>query len=98
MNRGALELTSDVALIVRRRNPLNPSARLTWFCGMFSRGTYGAVRAFTDAKFRARNEQWLLNALDPENFWLLGQVSVFASENTITLDLSRASNRLRMSS
>ena len=96
--RGAPQLSDDVALIVRGRNPLNPGAKLTWFSGMFSRGTYGAVRAFTDATFRGRNEQWLIGAVDPEDFWLLFRVSVFAGETTITPDLSRASRRLRMSS
>jgi transcriptional regulator with XRE-family HTH domain len=95
--RGAPQLTADPALVVRTRNPLNPSAKLTMFSGMFSRGTYGAVRAFTDAKFRTRNEQWLTGALDVEDFWILIRVSVFA-DNTITADLSRAANRLRMSS
>lgn len=93
--RGVPQLTADVALILRTPNPLNPSARLTLCGGMFSRGTYGAVRAFTDPTFRSRNEQWLAGALDPEDFWLLAQVSVFA-DNTITPDLSRARNRLRM--
>jgi transcriptional regulator with XRE-family HTH domain len=94
---GAPQLTSDVALIVRTRNPLNPNAKLMWFSGMFSRGTYGAVRAFTDAKFRARNEQWLAKALNFDDFWMLLQISVFAADKTITPDLSRAANRLRMS-
>jgi transcriptional regulator with XRE-family HTH domain len=95
--RGAPQLTADVAYILRTRNPFNPSAKLTMFSGIFSRGTYGAVRAFTDATFRARNEQWLASALDPEDFWILFKVAIVA-DNTITPDLSRASNRLRMSS
>jgi hypothetical protein len=95
--RGAPQLTADVAYIVRARNPFNPSAKLTMFSGIFSRGTYGAIRAFTDATFRARNEQWLSNTLDPEDFWVLFQVDVVI-DNTITPDLSRASRRLRMSS
>jgi transcriptional regulator with XRE-family HTH domain len=97
---GAPQLNADIALIVRKSNPLNVTAKVTILSGMFSRGTYGAVRAFTDEKFRARNEQWLANAndLDPDNFWLLIQVSVFAGENTITPDLGRASQRLRISS
>ena len=95
--RGAPQLTADVAYILRARNPLNPAARLTMMAGIFSRGTYGAVRAFTDATFRVRNEQWLTGTLDPENFWILFQVAVFA-DSTITPDLNRAANRLRMSS
>jgi transcriptional regulator with XRE-family HTH domain len=95
--RGVPQLSADLAFIVRSRSPLNPDARLTMLSGIFSRGTYGAVRAFTDATFRARNEQWLAGALDPEDFWILFQVAVIA-EKTIPPDLSRASNRLRMSS
>jgi len=96
--RGAPLLTADVALLVRTRNPLNPSARLTILSGIFSRGTYGAVQAFVDPRFRTRNEQWLAATLDPEDFWLLLQVPVFAGRDTITPDLGRPANRLRMSS
>jgi transcriptional regulator with XRE-family HTH domain len=96
--RAAPVLQADLALIVRKPNPLNPSAKVTILSGLFSRGTYGAVRAFTDATFRARNEQWLFSTLNPDDFWLLVQVQVFAGENTITPDLGRASHRLRMSS
>ena len=95
--RGAPQLTADVGYVVRARNPLNPNATLTMFSGIFSRGTYGAVRAFTDATFRARNEQWVADALDPDDFWVLFRVSIIA-DNTITPDLSRASIRLRSSS
>ena len=91
------QLTADVAYIVRARNPLNPMATLTMFSGIFSRGTYGAVRTFTDATFRARNEQWLTGALDPDDFWIMFRVAIFA-DNTITPDLNRAASRLRMSS
>jgi transcriptional regulator with XRE-family HTH domain len=89
------QLASDVALIVRRPNPLNPAAKITILSGVFSRGTYGAVRTFTDVRFRSRNEQWLSKAIDPEDFWVLVQVPVFAGE-TVTPDLGRASQRLRV--
>jgi transcriptional regulator with XRE-family HTH domain len=95
---GVPQLNADLALIVRKSNPLNLAAKVTILSGLFSRGTYGAVRAFTDEKFRTRNEQWLSNSLDPDDFWLLVQVSVFAGENTITPDLGTPSQRLRMSS
>jgi transcriptional regulator with XRE-family HTH domain len=95
---GAPQLDADLALIVRKSNPLNLTAKVTILAGMFSRGTYGAVRAFTDEKFRARNEQWLMNALKPDDFWLLVQVLVFSGENTTTPDISRAAQRLRTSS
>jgi hypothetical protein len=94
--RGAPQLTSDVALVVRAPNPANPNATLTLIGGIFSRGTYAAVRAFTDAQFRARNEQWLHAALDPKNFWILVQITILA-DNTMTPDLTRPAIRLRSS-
>jgi|tagenome__1003787_1003787.scaffolds.fasta_scaffold20905108_2 transcriptional regulator with XRE-family HTH domain len=93
--RDAPQLRSDVALIVRKPNWLNPSATVTIMSGMFSRGTYGAVRAFTDAKFRSRNERWLESNLDQDDFWMLVQIPVIAGENTVTPDLDRASLILR---
>lgn len=93
---GAPQLTSDVALIQRTPNPFNPGTTATRFGGMFSRGTYGAVRAFTDARFRTRNEQWLESMLDPEDFWVLLRVPVIAG-TTMTPDLGHAETRLRTS-
>jgi transcriptional regulator with XRE-family HTH domain len=93
--RGAPQLRSDVALIVRKPNWLNPSATVTIMSGMFSRGTYGAVRSFTDAKFRSRNERWLDSNLEQDDFWMLVQIPVIAGENTVTPDLDRASLILR---
>lgn len=95
-HRGVPQLISDVAIIQRTRNPFNPGASATRFGGMFSRGTYGSVRAFTDARFRSRNEQWLDNNLDPEDFWLLLRVPVIAG-TTMTPDLGRSSTRIRTS-
>jgi transcriptional regulator with XRE-family HTH domain len=94
---GAPQLNVDLALIVRKSNPLNQGAKVTLLSGIFSRGTYGAVRTFTDERFRTRNEQWLANSLNTDDFWVLVQVPVFAGENTTTPDLSRASQRLRTS-
>jgi transcriptional regulator with XRE-family HTH domain len=94
--RGAPQIVSDVARVVRVPNPINPSATLTLMAGIFSRGTYGAVRAFTDALYRARNEQWLHSTVDPKNFWLLFQVPVFA-DSTMTPDLTLPRTRLRSS-
>lgn len=87
--RGAPQLKSDLALVVRKPNWLNPAATVTIMSGMFSRGTYGAVRAFTDAKFRSRNERWLASNLDQDDFWLLVQIPVIAGENTVAPDLER---------
>ncbi|MBT0767822.1 helix-turn-helix transcriptional regulator [Kineosporia sp. J2-2] len=94
--RATPQLTSDIAVVQRGPNPFNPGVGVTWFGGMFSRGTYGAVRAFTDPRFRLRNMQWLESNLDPEDFWMLLRVPVVAG-TTLTPDLARASTRLRTS-
>jgi len=102
--KGYPQLEYDVALLARQPNELNLSATLTICTGIFSRGTYGAVRALTDANLRARNEQYLYERFrDPESrsglrrFWMLIQVPVFQGD-TITPDLNRPFHRLRQSS
>jgi hypothetical protein len=93
-------LEYDVAFLLRAPNPLNLSGTLTVCTGIFSRGTYGAVRALTDASLRARNERYLSSHLDMSNFWMLMHVPVFpglAGAQTITPDLARPFHRLRMS-
>jgi transcriptional regulator with XRE-family HTH domain len=97
LREGVPVLESDVALIVRKANPLNPAATVTVCSGLFSRGTYGSVRAFTDARFRARNEQYLAENLDPDDFWMLVSVPIFAGERTVTPDLAQARLRLQTS-
>ena len=93
---GAPQLEYDTALIVRKPNPINLSARITICTGIFSRGTYGAVRTCTDATLRARNEQYLLNNFDIDDFWLLLHVPVVEGQ-TATPDLERDFLRLRHS-
>lgn len=95
---GVPQLDYDVALIARKTNPLNVSARITLCVGGFSRGTYGAVRAFTDARLRTRNERYVRDHFREENdFWMLFHVPVVGGR-TITPDLERAFHRLRLSS
>lgn len=60
---GRQELLEDVALFYRGRNPYNRKRTVTIFNGMYGRGTQGAVRALTDARFRDRNEEHLLERL-----------------------------------
>lgn len=92
------QLDYDVALIARKANPLNVSARITLCVGGFSRGTYGAVRTFTDARLRARNERYVHeHVADQDDFWMLFLVPVVGGR-TITPDLVRAYHRLRFSS
>ena len=52
-------LREDVALFARAVNPFNQERTVTVCNGMYSRGTYGAVRTLTDAKFRNRNADYL---------------------------------------
>lgn len=98
---GYPQLEYDVAVIARMPNELNLSATLTICSGVFSRGTYGAVRAFTDANLRTRNEQWLYSHCDPNDFWMFLQVPVFPGADgaeTVTPDLERPFHRLRVAS
>jgi transcriptional regulator with XRE-family HTH domain len=100
LDDGQPRLEYDVALLGRFANPLNLSATVTICSGIFSRGTYGAVRALTDATLRSRNERYLSGHLDLQNFWLLLHVPVFpgpAGALTLTPDLTRPFHRLRSS-
>lgn len=95
---GFPQLDYDVALVARKTNPLNVSARITLCVGGFSRGTYGAVRTFADARLRARNERYVRDHVPNDNdFWMLFYVPVVGGR-TITPDLERAYHRLRFSS
>jgi hypothetical protein len=99
LRNGAPVLEYDIAAIARRPNPYNGGASVTLCSGIFSRGTYAAVRAFTDEKLRQRNEEYLYTKLDPKDFWILIQVPVFMSgTRTTTPDIDRAFTRLRTSS
>jgi transcriptional regulator with XRE-family HTH domain len=91
-------LEHDVALIVRAPNPLNTSASITLCMGIFSRGTYAAVRAWTDPQLAARNEQFLADHFaDPGDFWMLVRVPVIGGTRTITPDFRGPSTLLRSS-
>ncbi len=56
---GHSELLEDVALFVRAVNPFNNQRTVSICTGMYGRGTYGVVRALTDANFRDRNAAYL---------------------------------------
>jgi hypothetical protein len=101
VQHGQPVLEYDVALLGRFPNPLNLGATVTVCTGIFSRGTYGAVRAFTDSHLRARNEKYLDEHLDLTNFWMLLHVPVLTTPTgaqTVTPDLTRPFHRLRTSS
>ena len=52
-------LREDVALFARAVSPFNRMRTVTICNGMYGRGTYGVVRALTDARFRDRNAAYL---------------------------------------
>src|SRR5439155_8253552 len=56
---GRKMLVEDVAHFFRAPNPFNRKRTVTICNGMFSRGTYGAVRALTDSRFRDRNAEYI---------------------------------------
>ena len=54
-SHGRKILREDVALFARAVSPFNRKRFVTICNGMYGRGTYGAVRALTDERFRDRN-------------------------------------------
>jgi transcriptional regulator with XRE-family HTH domain len=100
LDHGQPVLEYDVALLLRAPNPLNLTATVSICTGVFSRGTYGAVRALTDANLRTINEKYLSEHLDLTDFWMLMHVPVFSGPTgaqTLTPDLTRPFHRLRTS-
>lgn len=87
---GSVTLREDVALFYRDRNPYNRRRTVTLCSGSFTRGTYGAVRALTDAKFRDRNEEYL------NRMSLCGIITrvPIAGGETVTPDWTEPRNRL----
>jgi transcriptional regulator with XRE-family HTH domain len=89
-----LELWEDVALLYRGPNPINAKRTLSICNGIFGRGTYGAVRALTDARFRNRNDQYLEERFGANDAWLiLARVPVMG-DRTLTPDLTQPITRL----
>lgn len=79
-------LHEDVALFACAVNPYNRKRRITICNGMYSRGTYGAVRALTDERFRDRNAEYLQARFgDSESYCILTRVPV-VNGATITPD------------
>jgi len=77
------DLLEDVALFARAVNPYNRERTVTICSGMYGRGTYGAVRALTDARLRARNAGYLRDRFgDSDTYCVLTRVRV---ENKVTV-------------
>jgi transcriptional regulator with XRE-family HTH domain len=91
---GDPQLLWDVALFYRGPNPYNALRTVTMCNGMYSRGTYGAVRALTDARFRDRNEAYVTKRFgDSRAFGVVSKVSIYANR-TITPDWNVRGQRL----
>jgi transcriptional regulator with XRE-family HTH domain len=87
-------LVHDVAHLSRTRNPFNQRRTLTICNGTFGHGTYGAVRALTDAKFRNRNEGYLRQRFGTvETFGLLTRVEIVGNV-VLTPDWTKPQNRV----
>jgi transcriptional regulator with XRE-family HTH domain len=87
-------LREDVALVYRGPSPYNSKRTVTLCTGMYGRGTYGAVRALTDARFRDRNEGYLRERFaDARQFGVLSRVLIVNGE-AVTPDWTVTDNRL----
>jgi hypothetical protein len=81
LGRTGRTLVEDVALFYRAPNPWNGTRTVTICTGSYPRGTYGAVRALTDARFRDRNERYLRTRFTGRPaFWVISRVSVILGE------------------
>jgi transcriptional regulator with XRE-family HTH domain len=70
-------LREDVALFARAISPFNRARTVTICSGMYGRGTYGVVRALTDARFRDRNSAYLRDRFgNGETYCILTRVPV----------------------
>jgi hypothetical protein len=92
--QGGEILREDVALFARAVNPYNRLRTVSICNGMYSSGSYGAVRALTDARFRDRNAAYLHERFGgSESFCILSRV-VIASGTPLTPDWTVPENRL----
>ncbi|GAA3532265.1 helix-turn-helix domain-containing protein [Amycolatopsis ultiminotia] len=88
------KLAEDVAHFYHGVNPLNRKRTVTVCNGMYGRGTLGAVRALTDARFRDRNQAYLNERfVGAESFSVISRVPVFDNQG-LTPDWTLPGNRL----
>lgn len=73
---GVRQLTEDVGLIARLRNPFNTTRTLTICNGVHSTGVLGAVLAVTDETVRPTNETYLAERFPRGEFAMLVKVPV----------------------
>jgi transcriptional regulator with XRE-family HTH domain len=71
------QLLEDVTQFYRGPNPYNSKRTVTICNGMYGRGTLGAVRALTDARFRDRNNAYINKRFSGESeFSILSRIRV----------------------
>jgi hypothetical protein len=91
---GTKVLQEDVALFARSVNPFNRKRTASICNGMYASGTYGAVRALTDARFRDRNAEYARARFGrSENFCILTKVKV-ENGTPLTPDWTLSETRL----
>jgi transcriptional regulator with XRE-family HTH domain len=84
----------DVALFARAVNPYNRERTVTICNGMYSEGTYGAVRALTDARLRRRNSEYVRSRFgDSTSYCILARVPIVNGVTT-TPDWTTTEHRL----
>jgi hypothetical protein len=82
-------LVEDVALFYRALNPDNEKRTVTICNGNYGRGTYGAVRALTDARFRDRNASYVRSRFrGRDEYCILSRVQV-RNGQVVTPDWNR---------
>ena len=87
-------LEHDVAHFYRSVSPFNDERTVTICNGMYQRGTLGAVRTLTDARFRERNDEYVrTHFADPSTFSIVSRVQVINSK-VVTPDWTRPEDRL----
>jgi hypothetical protein len=87
-------LLEDVAHFYRGESPFNRKRTVTVCNGMYGRGTLGAVRALTDARFRDRNIAYVQGRFgDVESFSIISRVPVVGGQG-LTPDWTLEENRL----
>jgi hypothetical protein len=79
-------LRFDVALFARAVNPYNKLRTVTICSGMYGRGTYGAVRALTDARFRDRNTRYVNSRFSNSSSYCIVTKVPVRNGSTITPD------------
>jgi transcriptional regulator with XRE-family HTH domain len=79
--QGKTTLREDVAQFLRAPNPYNRFRTLTVFNGMYSRGSFGAVRALTHPDFRERNAAYISRRFpDVDTYSIVSRVKIVANE------------------